>query len=145
MIDTEMERRADTVIGGVPSAVPGAISERPKARCLWCGRSFMARRGGKRQRFCLPEHRRAFETAARRYVDRLVTQGRLPVDALHSRTATRALVVGAVSGSGATGVAKTARSRSTSPVRVLWAGYGQDAAPDRHEERQTCGQPLPVG
>ena len=33
--------------------------------CLWCGRSYEARKdGGKRQRFCSPAHRRAFYHAA---------------------------------------------------------------------------------
>lgn len=73
--------------------------------CLWCGGPLPdgASRGSPR-RFCCPDHRRAYHTAARQYVDRLVQEGRIgPADLSASRKA-RTLVAGVVS-----------------PVRVVWA------------------------
>jgi hypothetical protein len=44
--------------------------------CLWCSQPFEPRRsGGKPQRFCVPAHRRAFETAARQFLGRLIAAG----------------------------------------------------------------------
>ncbi len=68
-------------------------------RCVWCGHAFLPRRrGGKRQRFCQPAHRRAFESAARQYVGRLIAAEELPVAVLHAPPATRALLSVAVLG-----------------------------------------------
>jgi len=90
--------------------------------CLWCRRPFEPRRsGGKPQRFCVPAHRRAFETAARRFLGRLIAAGELSVAALNAPPATRALLPGAVPGGGATTLAEAAKSRSVSLVRILWA------------------------
>lgn len=47
--------------------------------CLWCGRSFAPRAGGKPQKFCRPSHRAAFHSAARRWAEAAVTGGRLAV------------------------------------------------------------------
>jgi hypothetical protein len=52
----------------------------------------------------------------------MVRLGRLSVAEMHAPQKACTLVSGAISGSGATGVAETARSRCTSPVCVLWAG-----------------------
>jgi hypothetical protein len=47
--------------------------------CLWCGRSFPARRGGSPQRFCCAAHRLAFWSALRRWAERAVAAGVLTV------------------------------------------------------------------
>src|SRR5262245_54620595 len=48
--------------GEVGHAVTSAVVE-----CAWCGVPVVARRsGGKRQRFCRPDHRTAFHSEARR-------------------------------------------------------------------------------
>jgi len=91
--------------------------------CLWCGcRITLRMDGGRQRRFCLPAHRTAYYSAARRLVDGLVRAGRLSVAALHASPATCTLVPGAFAGGAAGGVAKIARPRSASPIRVLWAG-----------------------
>ena len=67
---------ADTLTSGL--APEPSLEQR--ARCLWCGLAFAPRdTGGSPQRFCGPYHRRAFDTAARRYVRREITAGRLTV------------------------------------------------------------------
>jgi hypothetical protein len=110
-------RRADLVL-----AITGTCI------CLWCSQPFEPRRsGGKPQRFCVPAHRRAFETASRRYLGRLIAAGDLSVAALSAAPATRALLPGAVPGGGVTTLAKTVRSRCTSPICVLWSGYDEKA------------------
>jgi hypothetical protein len=48
--------------------------------CLWCGRPFVARRGGSPQRFCPPAHRMAFWSALRRLGEHAVATGVLTVD-----------------------------------------------------------------
>jgi len=96
--------------------------------CLWCRRPFEPRRsGGKPQRFCVPAHRRAFETAGRQFLGRLRAAGDLSIAALSAAPATRALHPGAIPGGGATTLAKTVRSRWTSPISVLWSGYDEKA------------------
>jgi hypothetical protein len=93
------------------------------SRCPWCGGLFNPRRsGGKPQRFCCPEHRRAFEAAARQYVGRLIAAGELSVAALRTPPATRAFAPWEVSGNAATTVAGTTPSRCIPPIRVFWAG-----------------------
>ena len=71
--------------------------------CPWCGQSFTRRRAGRPQRFCLPQHRMAYYSAARRFVDQLIRGGRLPSAALHGSPATCTLLPGAILGSGASG------------------------------------------
>ena len=95
----------------------------PPIRCLWCGHPFTPRcSGGKAQRFCLPQHRRAFETAARCYVSRLIAAGELSIGAIHSAPETRALLPGDISGMAATTLAGAAQPRSPTPIQILWAG-----------------------
>ncbi len=61
--------------------------------CLWCKQFFAPRMsGGKRQRFCQPLCRRAYETAARRYVDWAIAAGTVSIADLKASPATRALV-----------------------------------------------------
>src|SRR5882724_2333032 len=75
------------------------------ARCLWCGGPFEPRHsGGRPQRFCEPTHRRAFDTAARRFVGALIGAGQVSVADLHAPPTTRALLPGAISGLDATGL-----------------------------------------
>ena len=96
--------------------------------CLWCGGPLPgARNRGSARRFCRPDCRMAFHSAARRYVNRAISDGRLSVAELNGPRKACSLVSGAISGVGATQVAKTARSRLVSPVRVCWAGYDPDA------------------
>jgi hypothetical protein len=47
------------------------------ASCLWCGKPFKPREGGKPQPFCRPAHRRAFDKAARAYVAWAIETGSL--------------------------------------------------------------------
>jgi hypothetical protein len=65
------------------------------AACQWCGLRFTPRPdGGRLQRYCSPECRRAFDAAARRFVAAAITDGRLTVAALrdgNALAATRAL------------------------------------------------------
>jgi hypothetical protein len=69
--------------------------------CVWCGGPITRRLdGGRQRRFCLPAHRTAYYSAARRLVDGLVSSGRLSADALHASPAT--LVPGAFVGGSAT-------------------------------------------
>lgn len=67
--------------------------------CLWCGRRFAPRLdGGKRQVFCRPVCRRAFDAAGRRWVGEAIAIGMLTLDALKDgAAATRALLPGAIS------------------------------------------------
>jgi hypothetical protein len=62
--------------------------------CVWCGRAFAPRRdGGKRQVFCRPVCRRAFDAAGRRWVADAIASGMLTVDGLRNGPATtRALL-----------------------------------------------------
>ena len=110
-------------------------AQQPHA-CLWCGSTFPPRRtGGKRQRFCLPTHRRAFETAARQLGGRLITTGDVSATALHGPPATRALLPMASAGEAASGVAKMAQPCSVSPVRVFWATPSQSQQCDGRQYR----------
>jgi hypothetical protein len=58
-------------------------SDRPAAGvvvCLWCDHEFSPRKsGGSPQRFCCPEHRRAFHIAAHQFVLAEFSAGRLTV------------------------------------------------------------------
>ena len=93
-----------------------------RCACVWCGQPFKPRRtGGSPQRFCLPAHRRAFDMAARRYVDRLIAAGRVSIADLHAPPAARAGYSGLVGWGCYPQVAETARSRSVSPIRIVWA------------------------
>jgi len=48
-------------------------------KCLWCDDEFEPRKGGSPQRFCHPKHRDAFHSAARRWAEHAVLNGRLTV------------------------------------------------------------------
>jgi hypothetical protein len=110
-------RRADLVLAITRTCI-----------CLWCSQPFEPRRsGGKPQRFCVPAHRRAFETAGRQFLGRLIAAGELSIAALSAAPATRALLPGAVPGESATTLAKAVRSRCTSLLCVLWSGYDEKA------------------
>ena len=51
--------------------------------CLWCEQPFECRAsGGKAQRFCSPEHRKAFHRAARQWAVGAVEAGVVTVDCL---------------------------------------------------------------
>jgi hypothetical protein len=51
--------------------------------CLWCDRLFQARRtGGTPKKFCSPAHRNAFHTAARKWAEKAVADGRITLDDL---------------------------------------------------------------
>lgn len=58
-------------------------SDRPAATvavCLWCDHEFSPRSsGGSPQRFCCPEHRRAFHIAAHQFVLAEFSAGRLTI------------------------------------------------------------------
>jgi hypothetical protein len=52
-------------------------------RCLLCDRPFQARRtGGTPKKFCCPAHRNAFHTAARKWAEKAVADGRITLDDL---------------------------------------------------------------
>lgn len=52
-------------------------------RCLFCDRPFQARRtGGTPKKFCSPAHRNAFHTAARKWAEKAVADGRITLDDL---------------------------------------------------------------
>ena len=74
----------------------GTVSKAGDRVCLWCGKGFTPRRdGGKRQVFCGPTCRRAFDAAGRRWVAEAIAAGMLTVDALRNGAATtRALLPG---------------------------------------------------
>jgi hypothetical protein len=55
--------------------------------CLWCGRSFPARRGGSPKRFCSAAHRVEFWSALRRWGERAVAAGALTVDQIRNGVA----------------------------------------------------------
>jgi hypothetical protein len=113
--------------GGEGLAPNGAVEvtssdKEATASCLWCGRSVEPRTdGGRPRRFCLPQHRMAYYSAARRFVDQAVRQGRLSVAELHAPQSTCTLIPVAISGVPATGVAKTDRNAPSAKIRVLWA------------------------
>lgn len=67
--------------------------------CLWCGKGFTPRLdGGKRQVFCRPVCRRAFDAAGRRWVAEAIASGMLTLDSLRNGPpATRALLPKAIS------------------------------------------------
>ena len=120
---TQARLMSEIATGDTVKAGSGADSPQPPlGTCLWCGKLFPPRStGGLRQRFCQPAHRRAFETAARQLVGRLIAAGQLSVDSLHASPATRALLPGAISDVGATTLPGKALRAWVTPVCVLWA------------------------
>jgi hypothetical protein len=90
------KRRATNVnLGGGDGAVSDSSPPSYVATCAWCSGPFASRRsGGRPQRFCSPAHRRAWDTAARRLVARMVAESQLAVGVWHDdgRGATRAPV-----------------------------------------------------
>jgi hypothetical protein len=82
------------------AAAGSRMTTRPNGHvCLWCGKGFTPRcDGGKRQVFCRPTCRRAFDAAGRRWVSEAIASGMLSVDALRNGPgATRALFAGVIS------------------------------------------------
>ena len=75
------------------------MNEAPGSICGWCEKGFTPRRdGGKRQVFCRPACRRAFDAAGRRFVAEAITCGLLSLDQIRNgAAATRALLPGAIS------------------------------------------------
>ena len=93
-----------------------------RGSCLWCGGPMpLGRRRGSVRKFCRREHRIAFQTAARRFVNQAIADGLLSVGDLRASPKARALQSGAISGGSATRVAKTAPSAQRAKIRVLWA------------------------
>ena len=89
--------------------------------CLWCGDPMPDRSNrGSPRRFCRPEHRRAYHTAARRYVDREVSEGRLPVPALMGSRKARTLSPGQM-------LDMAARSAAVGVSWSLPGGFSGDA------------------
>ena len=86
------------------------MNEAPGSICGWCGKGFAPRRdGGKRQVFCRPAWRRAFDAAGRRWVAEMIAAGVLTVAALRNgAAATRGLVPGASSARAGTRASKPA-------------------------------------
>jgi hypothetical protein len=128
MMDTETALRGEIAVPEMSNAGGGTQSGHPTHgayTCLWCGCPILPRTdGGRPRRFCHAQHRTAYYSAARRFVDQLVQQGRLPVAVLHAPPATCTLLPGAVSGGGATTLPGKAPRAWVSPIRVLWAEPG---------------------
>jgi len=72
--------------GAGASAVPKTAANDSTVsllKCDWCGEPFEPRiDGGKQQRFCSPEHRRAFDAASRIYVRQAIASGALTLETL---------------------------------------------------------------
>jgi hypothetical protein len=101
----------------------------PADRCHWCGGSLPKGRGrGSSRRFCCGSHRTAFHSALRRAANLMIDDGRLSVADLHAPRKACTLPPVANSGGSATTIAKSARSRWTSPISVLWSGYYDEKA-----------------
>jgi hypothetical protein len=63
----------------------GDLPIRNSGHCLWCdGPLPTGPRRGSARRFCRTEHRTAFHSAARRFVNQAITAGRLTVADLHA-------------------------------------------------------------
>ncbi len=73
------------------------IVDDPLRTCLWCEQPFKCRAsGGKAQRFCSPEHRKAFHRAARRWAVGAVEAGVVTVDCLKNPSSATYTFVGGV-------------------------------------------------
>jgi hypothetical protein len=60
-----------------------ALASSEDGRCLLCDRPFQPRRtGGTPKKFCCPAHRNAFHTAARKWAEKAVADGRITLDDL---------------------------------------------------------------
>jgi hypothetical protein len=60
-----------------------ALAPSEDGKCLLCDRPFRARRtGGTPKKFCSPAHRNAFHTAARKWAEKAVADGRITLDDL---------------------------------------------------------------
>ncbi len=65
--------------------------------CDWCGVQFMAATvGAHRKRFCSARCKNRFHTAARRWVERALTDGRLSLNDLRAPSASFTTVGGAL-------------------------------------------------
>jgi hypothetical protein len=66
--------------------------------CSWCDRPFRVRRtGGTPKKFCSPAHRNAFHTAARKWAEKAVADGRITLDDLKHAPAACTLLPAAIS------------------------------------------------
>ena len=103
--------------------------------CLWCEQPFKRRAsGGKVQRFCSPEHRKAFHRAARQWAVGAVEAGIVTVDCLKNpSSATYTLIESERAG-------RVGLDTGTEPLRALRRpgrgngsaqriGVGNDGAP----------------
>jgi hypothetical protein len=104
------------------------VSEPNSQLCFWCETRFTPRRdGGKRQVFCRPVCRRAFDAAGRRWVAEATASGALTVDALRNGSAaTRALPPGVIPSAPVSGTSKscrcaTERAKAHRAVTASWA------------------------
>src|SRR5690348_14138768 len=69
--------------GLVQTALDPVQKPTSEACCLWCDRTFTARKtGGSMQKFCSTAHRQQFWIAARRWTMRAIDAGLLSVDCL---------------------------------------------------------------
>ncbi len=65
--------------------------------CLWCGAEFLAKTvGAHRKRFCSTRCRNFFHSAARRWVERALADGRLSLNDLGAPSASCTTVGGAL-------------------------------------------------
>jgi len=135
--------------GGVVPKAEGEIAPDTSSNhaddlgCRWCGALMpVGRRRGSARRFCRTEHRTAFHSAARRYVNQAIAAGRLTVAQMHAPGKACTPQPGACSAEGATPLAKMDRSHSLALVRILWAiplrsqqANGRQS-PDRKHDRR---------
>jgi len=91
--------------------------------CRWCGRAFTPRKnGGKPQYFCRSSCRRALDAAGRRWIAAALADGRVTIEALHSRlTETRALPINGKAGPSASGCRHSMDLVAALPEPVLFA------------------------
>ena len=83
--DTSVSTAAITIngVGLITPALEQARNPTPEGRCLWCARTFTARKtGGSTQKFCCTGRRQQFWIAARRWTMRAIEAGLLSVDCL---------------------------------------------------------------
>jgi hypothetical protein len=125
VMDAETGLRGEIATAG-PRQAAETTQPGPPGACLWCGGPMTARQRGSPKRFCCDPHRMAFHSAARRFVSRMIDEGRLSVADLHASRKACAVPYVAISRSGAS-VPPAPRSRCASPIRVLWAGWGCSA------------------
>jgi hypothetical protein len=89
--------------------------------CLWCSGPMAAGQRGSPRRFCSGAHRSAFHSAARRFVSRMIGEGRLSVADLHGARKACTLQPWPISAAAAGRVAKSPRNAPRAKIRILWA------------------------